>query len=605
MSKGKKLHLSQIDGLRAFALMGILLYHLVPEVFPGGFLGVLLFFVLSGYFITRGLLHEWDKQEKINLRQFYKRRFNRLLPSVLFMLFLSSSIVVFLDPGLLAHFRGVVLSSLFQVNNWWQISSGGSYFAQFGTPSLYSHLWFVSILGQLYLVFPILFGVTIHFLKRSKKMYALLSSIIFSSALLMLILFYTNDNLNRVYYGTDTRLFSFFIGVVLAYFLNDLEKKKRKLTKKSQHLLFLLSFSGMLLFFLTLYDYQPFTYTGGMLLFSFLSGALLWSVLDQQGWLKPVLSNRLFRYLSKRSYQIYLWQFPIITAYDHFFSTQEPYSIFHLFFKLVLIILFSEISYTLIEKGNMDWLSFSKWTLLFSKKHKIFRIVLPILMGTTIYALIVSPSGTDPFEQELERELQENQEILSESGRNNGENEAMEHPFEEELLAKGYSQTQIEQAQSMDTIAVGDSMLVNIGPELQKVFTNAVIDADIGRQLYDSEETFISLHTRYPDIREIIIILGSNGTFRENDLESILTPFDNETTFYFVNTTVPRSWRESVNNTLAAAAEKNSQIVLIDWHEYAVPYMDEWFYEDGVHTNQSGSEALTNLIAETILAENE
>lgn len=87
MSKGKKLHLSQIDGLRAFALMGILLYHLVPEVFPGGFLGVLLFFVLSGYFITRGLLHEWDKQEKINLRQFYKRRFNRLLPSVLFMLF--------------------------------------------------------------------------------------------------------------------------------------------------------------------------------------------------------------------------------------------------------------------------------------------------------------------------------------------------------------------------------------------------------------------------------------------------------------------------------------------------------------------------------------
>lgn len=595
--KQKKVYYPAIEGLRVFALVGVLLYHLIPEWVPGGYYGVLLFLVLSGFLSSKKLLDDWDTNKKIKLTQFYKSRLKRLFPSVIWLLMVCSCLFIYLGNRFLIDFRGVFFSSVLQVNNWWQIAAGKSYFEQLGAPSPFNHLWYMSIIGQLYILFPLFFGVAIHYLKTSKKMIQLLLGIIFGSALLMGVLFYLDDNLNRVYYGTDTRLFSFFVGVLLAVVHFNLEKNKKVLSRKSQYVLLLISFSAMTYFMIAVYDYQAFNYIGGMLLFSFFSAGAVWAVLDQNNQINRLCSNKAVAYLSKRSFQIYLWQYPVIIAYNEMIPVQTVNWI-HLFIKLSIIAFFSEISFQLIEKKRYQVFNIERSDSFSLTKWFSIRAAAVAVVSLTLFALTVAPE-TSGFEEDIQEEFAENQEALEDFHME--EEEA--HPFENELLEKGLSQEEIREAQQIKLIAVGDSILLNVAPELKKVFPNAVIDADVGRQLYNSQEIFASLHTQYPNTREVIIFLGSNGNFKKNDLENIVSLFPLETTIYVVNTTVPKSWQTSVNNTLVNTSRENANVHLIDWRNESLQHRADWFYEDGTHMNQEGREALIQLIAEMILKE--
>lgn len=595
--KQKKVYYPAIEGLRVFALVGVLLYHLIPEWVPGGYYGVLLFLVLSGFLSSKKLLDDWDTNKKIKLTQFYKSRFKRLFPSVIWLLMVCSCLFIYLGNRFLIDFRGVFFSSVLQVNNWWQIAAGKSYFEQLGAPSPFNHLWYMSIIGQLYILFPLFFGVAIHYLKTSKKMIQLLLGIIFGSALLMGVLFYLDDNLNRVYYGTDTRLFSFFVGVLLAVVHFNLEKNKKVLSRKSQYVLLLISFSAMIYFMIAVYDYQAFNYIGGMLLFSFFSAGAVWAVLDQNNQINRLCSNKAVAYLSKRSFQIYLWQYPVIIAYNEMIPVQTV-SWIHLFIKLSIIAFFSEISFQLIEKKRYQVFNIERSDSFSLTKWFSIRAAAAVIVSLTLFALTVAPEASG-FEEDIQEEFAENQEALEDFHME--EEEA--HPFENELLEKGLSQEEIREAQQTKLIAVGDSILLNIAPELKKVFPNAVIDADVGRQLYNSQEIFASLHTQYPNTREVIIFLGSNGNFKKSDLEDIVSLFPLETTIYAVNTTVPKSWQTSVNNTLVNTSRENANVHLIDWRNESLQHRADWFYEDGTHMNQEGREALIQLIAEMILKE--
>lgn len=592
----KKIYYPAVDGLRVFALISVLFYHLIPSWAPGGYYGVLVFFVLSGYFSTTRFLKEWQNSQKIKLTHFYKKRFRRLFPSILWFLILSSALLVYFDSKYLVDFRGVFFSSIAQVNNWWQIFAGKSYFEQMGAPSPFNHLWYMSILGQLYLLYPLFFGITISYLDTGKKMIQLLTGIIFSSAILMSLLYFFNDNLNRIYYGTDTRLFSFFVGALLAVIQYNLNKNKKTLTLKSQYFLFFISFSIMLFFIINFYDYQIFNYLGGMLLFSFLAALALWSVLDHRNLLNRLCSNPLIAYLSKRSFQIYLWQYPIILVYDEFVSIQVKNYWIHLIIKLSIILFFSEFSYRLIEQRKVHWFHTSRTQSKYQIKKCLLWIGMAFILSSSVFALVTAPKST-AFEQKLQEELLDNQEAVEENEIKNTKH----HPFEDELRLKGYTDSDIQKANEIEPIAVGDSILLNIAPELNKIFPNAIIDAEIGRQLYNSYDIFARLHSQYPDSQPIIILLGSNGNFKKEDLQEILSLFSTQIEIFIVNTTVPKSWQANVNNTLSKVSADNPNVTLIDWANESIAYRAEWFYEDGTHMNEQGRKALTQLISKAIL----
>lgn len=165
----KRKYIKGIDGLRAIAVIGVILYHLMPQSVSGGFLGVPLFFVISGYLMTDILLFEWENRQKIKIRDFYFRRVKRIYPSLLVLFIVTGSIFPFISKKYLLNFKEIITSSIFNVNNWWQIANGFSYFDRFSNESPFTHLWSLSIEGQFYIVWPIILAILLYKLKDYKK----------------------------------------------------------------------------------------------------------------------------------------------------------------------------------------------------------------------------------------------------------------------------------------------------------------------------------------------------------------------------------------------------------------------------------------------------
>ena len=146
-----------LDGLRALAVIAVLLYHANLSWIPGGFLGVEMFFVISGYLITSLLLAEWAEQGRVDFKSFWVRRARRLFPALFLLLAGVSACAIIFLPSEVAALRGDVLSTAGYVNNWYQVFSHKSYFESVGRPSLLRHMWSLAVEEQFYLVWPVLF----------------------------------------------------------------------------------------------------------------------------------------------------------------------------------------------------------------------------------------------------------------------------------------------------------------------------------------------------------------------------------------------------------------------------------------------------------------
>ena len=218
---GKRLkhsrYITGFDGIRSLAVIGVILYHLLPTQMRGGYLGVPVFFVVSGYLITDLLLQEWKQTGRIEIKQFYYRRMKRLYPALVTMLVGASAYITLFQRNLLNNLRGNVISSLFYVNNWWQINHGMSYFDRFSGESPFTHIWSLAVETQNYIFWPIIFVLLMKLVKNKGKVFLGIVAAALVSAILMAVLYVPGQDPTRVYYGTDTRLFSILLGGALAF----------------------------------------------------------------------------------------------------------------------------------------------------------------------------------------------------------------------------------------------------------------------------------------------------------------------------------------------------------------------------------------------------
>lgn len=211
----KRRFIGGFDGLRTLGVIGVIMYHLNPTVFSGGYLGVPIFFLISGYLITDHFFNQVDAGEKFSLSNFYIKRIRRLYPGLLFVLLASGAYIVLFLKNLLYHLDQIFVTNVLNVYNWWQIFNGQSYFERFANnESPFTHLWTLSIEGQFYIVWPLLLLLFIKLgMKKSRIFwFAMIVSVI--SAIWMAILYQPGVDPSRVYYGTDTRLFSILLAVV-------------------------------------------------------------------------------------------------------------------------------------------------------------------------------------------------------------------------------------------------------------------------------------------------------------------------------------------------------------------------------------------------------
>ncbi|MCM3713860.1 acyltransferase [Alkalihalobacillus oceani] len=309
-----------LNGIRAFALFAVIAYHLNLEAVSGGFLGVGVFFVLSGYLITDLLMMEWKYTNRIDFRQFWIRRIKRLLPTQLVVLLAVALWTALFHPLQLAELWGDWFASLFYMTNWWFIFNDIGYFSNFGQPSPLLHFWSLAVEEQFYLVWPVLLLLGLRFVRNRKLLtgfilFGALASIVGMAALYQPGLLDTS----RVYFGTDTRAFSLLIGAALALCVpSHIVKEKltdRKGARLALNFIGTVSLAGLLWMMWKTTEYDAFLYRGGMVLQSLAAAGLIVAAVHPSTWINRVFEWKWLRWFGIRSYGIYLWHYPIIVLF--------------------------------------------------------------------------------------------------------------------------------------------------------------------------------------------------------------------------------------------------------------------------------------------------
>jgi peptidoglycan/LPS O-acetylase OafA/YrhL len=310
-------HLHGLDGIRALSVVAVLIYHLgttgSAQFLPGGFLGVDVFFVLSGFLITSLLLAEAEATGTISLRTFYVRRAKRLLPALYTVLIVVSVVGVSLVPQQVARLRGDVVAALAYGTNWWLIDQNSSYFGAGGDrPPLLNHLWSLAVEEQFYVLWPLLVIAVVAMTRRRSPLLVLTAVLIVGSTVLAAMLFDPYGDPSRVYFGTDTRAATPLVGAALAIVLRPW--RRRLLVPRIRVVALdagaVLALGALVAAVLTVHDTTPQLYQGGFLLVAAIAGLLISGVSHPLSRFAGLLDARPLRWLGVRSYGLYLWHWP-------------------------------------------------------------------------------------------------------------------------------------------------------------------------------------------------------------------------------------------------------------------------------------------------------
>ncbi|MFN8483700.1 MAG: acyltransferase family protein [Anaerolineae bacterium] len=309
-------YLPGLDGLRAVAVLAVIAYHADMGWLSGGFLGVEVFFVISGYLITTLLVAEWEGNDRIDFKSFWLRRARRLLPAVFVLIAAVLTITVLFLPDEVASLRSDAAAAIAYVTNWWLIISQKSYFEAVGRPSLLRHLWSLAVEEQFYLVWPLIMAGMLWLLWRGKRLLAigLVVGAAVASSIWMAALYQPDVDPSRIYYGTDTRAAGFLLGAALALAWSPF-RLRRPAARRHRVALDVVGFAalaGLLVAGLKFDEFTPFLYHGGFLLVGLITAIAIAAVVHPGAKVFPlILGWGILRWIGLRSYGIYLWHWPV------------------------------------------------------------------------------------------------------------------------------------------------------------------------------------------------------------------------------------------------------------------------------------------------------
>jgi peptidoglycan/LPS O-acetylase OafA/YrhL len=570
-----------LDGLRAIAVLAVFVYHFHNGGgwLPGGFLGVDVFFVISGYLITSLLLSEFRKEGRVDLVAFWLRRARRLLPAVGVLIAVVMVFGAFLDFGQISALRADALASMGYVTNWELIFSHRSYFEEFARPSLFRHLWSLAVEEQFYLLWPLVFAACMTRFGHRRLVIGVIAGAI-ASSLLMAILF-DPGNPNRVFYGTDTRATPLLIGVALAFFWHPekLRQKTGMLAPLALDAIGGFALVMVLLTFLTVHDFDLSLYHGGFLLLSLWTGLLIGALAHPAAHLGRVVGNPGMRWLGLRSYSFYLWHWPVLELTRP--GIDVPLHGPVLFaLQLAATIALADLSYRYVEQpfrrstswDRPDWL-------------RIGRV--GIAVGVTAVVIVVGWSGIVPRGRPGQ---------LHAASAQITPTAIPAQPVAGRPKSKSVG---ITKATGLPVLALGDSVMVDaksclargLGPQL-------TLNAKVGRQPAEFVDLLhdYAAGTGLPE--DVILQLGNNGPVYGDDLVKLHEALRGVPHVYLVNVDVPRSWQGEVNSTLSEAARNWGQAELIDWHEVASSHGG--ITTDGVHLTSKGIDLYCGLISSSV-----
>ncbi|MBP2057965.1 peptidoglycan/LPS O-acetylase OafA/YrhL [Lactobacillus colini] len=624
-------------GLRALAVIGVILYHLDPDRFVGGYLGVPIFLVLSGYLVTDHMFHSYEDRGVYDAKNFYIRRIKKLYPQMITLLWLCSAYIFLFQQNLLVKLNQIVTANIFNVFNIWQIFNGQSYFERFAAnESPFVHLWTMSIEGQFYIVWPLVIWLLVKYVPKKQTRLWILTAVTLFSALEMAVLFRPNIDINRIYYGTDTRFFSIGLGAMLAVFWPTwkLNKNTGRHHRVVLNLMGAVVLVGMLWMACNpiLNPQQAFPYQGGIFIFSILTTILVAIIAHPASIWNKLLTNPIFNWIGSRSYGIYLYQFPIMIFFEDKVKDIADHVVLYRVIEIVLILIVSELSYRLIEKpwGKMTWFKIKNhlskafnWqkNYLFQKVSTAFAILV-LVFGTMGIAKAPTVKVENPNDSPLakqikknrDEQLKDNKKLIEKAKKKNKKPEppknkimaqakikAKTHPVNKKFQKYGINQIQLQLAQRIPVTAIGDSVMAGSSQNLKKLMPESIIDAAVSRQLIQTLPIFKQYKDQNALNKNVLVGLGTNGPFQERDLDYLMKIVGKKRKVFWINVYVPtRAWQSTVNNMLKAAEKKYPNFTVIDWNKLAAAH-PQWFYGDHTHPNPVGSLYYSSYITKKLV----
>ncbi len=594
-------YLPGIDALRALAVLAVFLYHAGVDWMPGGFLGVDLFFVISGYLITSLLLREFRRGGHVRLGRFWLRRARRLLPAVGVMIAVTMVVGAIADPDRVEQMRGDAIASLAYVANWHFIYADVSYFDQFQRPSLFTHLWSLAVEEQFYLFWPLLFAAGMKLFGRTKLLLGVAAGALASVALAW-ILFDPTGDASRVYYGTDTHAVGLLAGVALALIWSPTELRRRRTGPLVGPLLdvvgvFALGF--IVLSFVNVHDYDLGLWHGGYLWLALVTALLIAVVVHPAARLGGILGQAPVLWLGLRSYSFYLWHWPVLVLTRPGVDVDLPTELL-IPLQLALVLLLSELSYRYVElpfRGQGEVKLPAGW----------LRVARPALIATVLAVVVfvgwsgLFASGKDGLDAASAASTAEKAVVVAEpqKPRPNADTEAPEEPDPAgpaPNAGPAGADPPLPPAEHPPRIyAFGDSVMIGAKEQLAaRLGPGFSMNAEVGRQADQFVALVEQLKREGRTPNAVIIHMGNNGPLYGEFMEAIQQATSNVGELFLINDHAPVSWIDESNAAIEEAGEDWPHTTVIDWAAAAAAHEDLLW--DGIHLKPAAAVLYANLI---------
>ena len=584
MSTSSNRYIHSVDGLRAVAVIAVLLYHLGIGWIPGGFLGVDLFFVISGYVITGLILDSIERSGGLDLRAFYLSRIRRLVPALVAMVVMTTLFIGVYAPETVRRFLSDLPYVFTGTMNWALVNREQDYFEAIGRPPLLQHTWSLAVEAQFYLIWPlVLLFVLKYFGKKNISFVAL--AIALASGIALFIYSVQIDikesAVSHVYFGTDTHSIGLFLGSALAVSWKP-QNLTREISKRAQDFIDMIGvfgFLGLLSAFLFIEESDPTLYRIAFPLTAIFGCATLISVIHPASRFAPILSTRPALWIGERSYGIYLWHWIVFQLTRPSIDlVGDDWALYSL--RVLIVFALADISYRYIEtpvrRGYFElWFRGMKYRTpavrLRQKLSALLTIVVTIAASTLVSINAVNRAD------EIAAQEKAAQEAENQGGSQDG--------VVTDSLTPGLWVT-------------GDSVILGIRNVLATYEKIELINARVGRQIGELIEV-ARTDQQFVGDSPVVLNMGNNNRLIESDVVELMEIVKNQPRIIVVNTAVPRSWRDENNAIIARVVSGYPNTTIIDWQSLSQNH-PEYFASDGVHLNPPGVNAYVAAILEVL-----
>lgn len=574
-------HIASIDGLRAIAVTAVVLYHLGISWIPGGFLGVDLFFVISGYVITRLILDSINQSSALDLRAFYAARLRRIYPGFLFMITCNIIFIGVWAPEAMRRFLADLPYAITGTINWFLVARHQDYFEAIGRPPLLQHTWSLAVELQFYLIWPIiLLTILKYFGKRNIAKIALVIAMVSGITLFFVSLRLDQANaqqISHIYFGTDTHSLGLFLGSALAVSWIP-QNLSSDIAKRAQDVIDgigVVGLLGLISTFLFIDETNASLYRIAFPLAGIFGCLVIISLVHPASRFAPIISSAPFRWVGQRSYGIYIWHWVIFQMTRPSVDlTGQSWALY--LARVLLVLALADISLRWVEipfrKGVIqNWFRGMKY-----RSSKVALRQRASVLLSIITVLVITSS-------------------ISVQAINKADKIAEDITQEQSVP----DQTQEDLGSTTGLWVTGDSVILGIRSKLESKEHISLINARVGRQAPELLAVMRVDQSSVPS-SPVIFNLGNNNALSEKTVIDIFEVIKNQPQIIVVNTAVPRPWRDANNAIISKVAAGYPNIKVVDWDRISKG-RPELFAPDGVHLSPAGSDVYVDLVLSVLV----